>query len=191
MAVTRPHATCAGLFHDRHSADAAIDDLLGHGFERDDISIVARGREGVDRFRGWDDRGEYRAGDDDNVSAGEGAAIGGLTGLLIGAGLMLVPGIGPLFAVGPLAAGLAGAVTGGVTGAITGGIAGGLIDLGVPEDDARYYEGRVSEGAFLVTVQCGGSGHEAAREILLRHGAETPRSDLDRGTGHEGTRATF
>lgn len=161
-------STCIGVFHDRSSADAAIDELRALGLSNSDVSVVVQGREGVEKFRGWDDRGEYRK---DDVSAGEGAAVGGLTGLLIGAGLMLIPGIGPIFAVGPLAAGLAGAVTGGVAGAVTGGIAGGLIDLGVPDEDARYYERRIGEGAYLVTANCHGRD-EQVRDIMRHHGAE-------------------
>lgn len=161
-------ATCIGVFHDRASADAAIDELRALGLGANDVSVVLQGREGVEKFRGWDDGGNYRT---DDVSAGEGAAVGGLTGLLLGAGLMLIPGIGPVFAVGPLAAGLAGAVAGGVTGAVTGGIAGGLIDLGVPEEDARYYERRIGEGSYLVTANCHGRDDEV-RDIMRRHGAE-------------------
>ena len=172
------HRTCVGVFRDRAHADAAVDELRRLGLNREAISVVARGREGVDRFSGWDDdeRAEGRGRDD--VTAGEGAAIGGLTGLLIGAGLMLIPGVGPIFAVGPLAAGLAGAVTGAVAGAVTGGIAAGLIDLGVPEEEARYYESRVGEGAYLVTVDCAGRDAEV-REILRRHGAD----DIHGGRG--------
>ncbi len=176
------HTTCVGLFNDRASADAAVDDLRAIGLDREDVSVVVQGREGVERFQGWDDRGEHRT-DGGDVSAGKGAAVGGLTGLLIGAGLMLIPGVGPIFAVGPLAAGLAGAVTGAVGGAVTGGIAGGLIHLGVPEEEARYYESRVGEGAFLVTVNCQGQDAEV-REILSRHGAENVQ---DRAGGEAGT----
>jgi len=90
--------TTVGYFHNRGSADAAYDDLVKNGFSRDAISIMGRGREG----------GQGLA-DDDHVGAGEGAALGGIAGLLLGAAAMLIPGIGPIVAVGPLAAGLAGA----------------------------------------------------------------------------------
>ena len=167
---------CVGVFHDRRQADAAVDELRSLGFDRDAVSIVARGREGEERFRGWDDADDDRGADRDrhDVGAGEGAAVGGLTGLLIGAGLMLIPGVGPIFAVGPLAAGLAGAVTGAAAGAVTGGIAAALIDLGVPEEEARYYESRVGEGAYLVTVDCAGRDAEV-RAVLNRHGADEVR----------------
>src|SRR5687767_13185840 len=109
--------TAVGYFRDRAAADRAYEALVQRGFDRDDISVVGRGAEGTT------DRGDK--GHD--VSAGEGAATGGIAGLLLGAAAMLIPGIGPIVAVGPLAAALAGALTGGVTGAVVGGITAGLV----------------------------------------------------------------
>src|SRR5829696_2638951 len=134
--------TAVGYFHDRRAADAAFDDLTTRRFSRDDVSIMGRGREGGTGLA-----------DDDHVGAGEGAAVGGITGLLLGAAAMLIPGIGPLVAVGPISAALAGAVTGGVTGAVVGGITGALIDAGVDEDTARYYDERLRQGGVLLTAR--------------------------------------
>jgi uncharacterized protein (TIGR02271 family) len=152
--------TAVGYFRDRASADRAYEDLVGHGFDRDDISILGRGREG----------GKGLA-DDDHVSAGEGAAVGGIAGLLIGAAAMLIPGIGPIVAIGPITAALTGAITGGVTGAVVGGIAGALIDAGVPEEDARYYDERFRQGGYLVTVHADGRERDA-RDVMARLGAD-------------------
>ncbi|HEY7065000.1 MAG TPA: general stress protein, partial [Chloroflexota bacterium] len=85
--------TAVGYFRDRSAADAAYDDLVKNGFSRDEISIMGRGREG----------GQGLADDHDHPGVGEGAAAGGITGLLIGAAAMLIPGIGPVVAVGLLA----------------------------------------------------------------------------------------
>src|ERR671929_82963 len=145
--------TAVGYFRDRHAADTAFDDLMSRGFSRDDLSIMGRGREG----------GAGLA-DDDHVGAGEGAAVGGITGLLVGAAAMLIPGIGPIVAVGPLTAALTGAVTGGVTGAVVGGIAGALIDAGVPEDEARYYDERLRSGGYLLTLRTDDANYARARE---------------------------
>src|SRR3954454_6465743 len=123
--------TAVGYFRDRPAADRAYEALARGGFARDDISIVGRGAEGKP---GLVDAGH----EGHDVSAGEGAATGGIVGLLLGAAAMLIPGIGPIVAVGPLAASLAGAVTGGVTGAVVGGITGGLVHMGVPEEEARW-----------------------------------------------------
>jgi uncharacterized protein (TIGR02271 family) len=161
--------TAVGHFRGRASADRAYDDLLQAGFGRDDISIIGRGREGGTGLH-----------DDDHVSAGEGAATGGIAGLLIGAAAMLIPGLGPIVAVGPLAAGLAGAVTGGVTGVLVGGITGALVDAGVPEEEARYYNERMQAGGVLMTVRADDMEYAKARMILQRHGADM--RDQDGGT---------
>jgi uncharacterized protein (TIGR02271 family) len=150
--------TAVGHFRDRGAADAAYDDLLRNGFGRDDLSIMGRGREGGTGLA-----------DDDHVGAGEGAAVGGITGLLLGAAAMLIPGIGPIVAVGPIAAGLAGAVTGGVTGVVVGGITGALTDAGVDHDTATYYDERFKQGGYLLTVRADDMEYEKARMILERH----------------------
>ncbi|MBI3967697.1 MAG: hypothetical protein HY329_18825 [Chloroflexi bacterium] len=155
--------TVVGVFTSRSAADQAVDDLLQQGFTRDELSVVARGREGVTTF----DR-DYRWDDDDHATAGGGAVAGGLTGLLIGAGVALIPGVGPIFAAGPIAAAV-GALMGGAAGAAIGGVAGGLIEAGVPEEEARYYDDRFREGGFLVTVTT--SREDLARSVLARNGA--------------------
>jgi hypothetical protein len=153
--------TAAGHFRDRASADAAYDELVAKGFSRDDISIAGRGREGGGL-----------ADDEGHVTAGEGAKVGGIAGLLIGAAAMLIPGIGPIVAVGPLAAGLAGLITGGVTGAVVGGITGGLVDAGLSKDEAEYYNERFQQGGYLLTVRSDDARYNDARLVLQQHGAD-------------------
>jgi hypothetical protein len=155
--------TAVGYFRDRAAADRAYETLASSGFGRDDISIIGRGAEGKTGLMH----------DDDHVSAGEGAAVGGIAGLLIGAAAMLIPGIGPIVAIGPLTAALTGAVTGGVTGAVVGGVAGALIDAGVPEDEARWYEDRFRQGGYLVSVRTDDDHYTRARGVLQAAGAET------------------
>src|SRR3954464_14165357 len=103
MAMAR---TVVGHFEDAGSANAAYERLVQRGFNRDDITVIGRGQEGK--------KDGAEAGD--HVTAGEGAAAGTIFGLLFGAAAMLIPGIGPVIAVGPLTAAIAGAVTCGVTG---------------------------------------------------------------------------
>ncbi|MBI3966440.1 MAG: hypothetical protein HY329_12480 [Chloroflexi bacterium] len=158
--------TVVGVFNTRHAADRAVDGLMQQGFTRNDISVIARGREGVSTFDPdyrWDD-----FDDNDHATASGGAVAGGITGLLVGAGALLIPGVGPIFAAGPLAAGI-GALMGAVAGAAIGGVAGGLIQAGVPEEEARYYEDRFREGGYLVTVST--SREDVARSVLASHGA--------------------
>jgi hypothetical protein len=153
--------TVVGHFRDRATADRAFHALLDRGYPRDDISVIGRGAEGK---TGLHD-------DEHHVSAGEGVAVGGITGLLLGVGAMLIPGIGPVVAAGPIAAALAGAVTGGVTGAVVGGVSGALIDAGVSEDEARYYDERFREGGVLVTVRADDGHYDDVRALLQQHGA--------------------
>jgi hypothetical protein len=91
-----------------------------------------------------------------------GASLGGLVGLGVAAGV--IPVVGPVLAVGTLGTVLLNAVG----GAAIAGIAGALIGLGIPEEDARYYENEVKAGKYLVTVECGYG--DDARDIVKRHG---------------------
>ena len=155
--------TVVGYFRDRGAADRAYDALVQRGFGKDEISIVGRGTDG---------KTETVADEGHHVSAGEGAATGGILGLLLGAAAMLIPGIGPIVAVGPIAAALAGAVTGGVTGAVVGGVAGALVHAGVPEEEARFHEERFKQGGYLLTVHTDDARYQDARTVLERSGAE-------------------
>src|SRR5690242_16425199 len=96
--------TAVGYFPDRLAADRAYEDLVREGFSRDEISILGRGAEGK---TGLVDDGH----EGHHVTAGEGAAAGGIFGLLLGVAAMLIPGIGPIVAVGPITAALTGALT--------------------------------------------------------------------------------
>ncbi len=164
--------TVVGYFRDRASASTAYDELLQRGVPRDDLSVLGRGRE----------RGTGLADDDDShPTGGAGAAVGGIAGLLLGAAAMLIPGLGPIVAVGPLSAALAGAVTGGVTGAVVGGIGGVLIDAGVDETSARYYDDRLRSGGYLVGARTDDARYALAWDVMQRHGGEM-RAPTEIGT---------
>ena len=96
-----------------------------------------------------------------------GGVVGGVIGLLAGVGALAIPGLGPIIAGGALASTLAGA---GI-GAVAGGLIGALIGMGIPEEDARYYETGLREGGILVTVDAGADAADA-RRVLLDSGAE-------------------
>jgi len=92
-----------------------------------------------------------------------------MLGWLVGIGALAIPGVGPFIAAGPIVAALAGV---GVGGAV-GGIAGALIGMGIPEYEAKRYEGRIKEGGILLSVHCDDSNWTAkAKQILLRTGAQ-------------------
>ncbi|HEV8718643.1 MAG TPA: general stress protein [Candidatus Binatia bacterium] len=130
-----------GLFDGLTEAQAVVQDLVNHGFPRDDISIVAPHTQG--------EHARSAAAPDDTdetsgavIGAGTGAVLGGIAGLLVGIGVLAIPGIGPILAAGPIMA----ALTGAGIGALAGGLIGALTDLGVPEEEARYYAEGVRRG---------------------------------------------
>src|SRR5205085_10018406 len=98
-----------------------------------------------------------------------GGAIGGTLGLLAGIGALAIPGVGPLIAAGPIMATLAGVGTGGVVG----GIVGALVGMGIPEYEAKRYEGRIKEGGILLSVHCDNSDWvKKAKDLLKQTGAD-------------------
>jgi len=163
--MTGHTATVIGVFEDRDKALRAVDDLRRAGFGDDQIGIVSRdavGRARVESAVAESTRTHWEEG------AGIGAAAGAVTGtglgLAVAAGLL--PGIGPAIAGGTLAALIASAGA----GAAVGTVLGALVGLGVPEEEARFYEREVTEGRTIVTVRADERAPRAW-EILDRHGA--------------------
>jgi hypothetical protein len=155
-----------GIYRDRASAEEAVDALRAAGYRSTDISILFQ-----------DNPGSKDLGHQKSTKAPEGAvtggAIGGITGgvlgWLAGIGALAVPGIGPLVAAGPIVAALAGV---GAAGAV-GGILGALAGLGLPEYEAKRYEGRIKQGGVLLSVHCDDSDWvKRAKQILESTGAE-------------------
>ncbi len=144
-----------GIFHDRNQAEEALEELKNRGFDRD-ISLVAR----EDEQEGG---GGIMGGQDLSEGAFTGGALGGIAGLLTGVGALLIPGIGPIIAAGPIAATL--------TGVVTGGIAGGLVDFGIPEERGEFFEEQVRQGGILVSMKAADEKVEEAASILREHGA--------------------
>ena len=113
------------------------------------------------------------------TGAGTGVVLGGAMGWLLGIGAIAIPGLGPFIAAGPIMAALAGA---GVGGAV-GGIAGALIGMGIPEYEAKRYEGRVKDGGILLSVHSDNSEWtKRAKEILKRTGAQDISSSGEAGS---------
>ena len=163
------------LFEERSEAEDAIRDLKDAGFTNEQIGVATQGR-----IDAGEARSERSAVDDEadriveETASGlaEGAAAGALTGGVIGGlvGLvssLLIPGLGPLLVGGVLASALMGM---GV-GAATGGLIGALVGMGVPEEDARYFDAGLREGRTMLTVS-GTAGAPEAVAILERHGAD-------------------
>lgn len=164
-----------GIFSQRANAEAAISELETEGFQAKDISIMMQDAKDAQVIA--DNTGASVANGAAN-GATTGAVVGGLAGLLVGIGAIAIPGLGALLIGGPLAAalGLSGAaaatVSGAATGALAGGLIGALVNLGVPEEDARIYEEQVKKGAILVAVPARQGEHREASAILRENGAE-------------------
>jgi len=117
-----------------------------------------------------------------STGAGTGAVLGGSLGWLAGIGALAIPGLGPFIAAGPIMAALAGAGVGGVVGGLTGA----LVGMGIPEYEAKRYEGRVKDGGILLSVHSDDSKWtKKAKEILERTGAQdissTGEASSDKG----------
>ena len=101
--------------------------------------------------------------------AGAGGAIGGTLGLLAGIGALAIPGLGVLIAAGPIVA----LLTGAAAGAAVGGVAGALVGMGIPEIEAKQYEGKIKSGNILLSVHVADSDARGrAKKILERNGAK-------------------
>lgn len=163
-----------GLFDTFGEAQRAVEDLLRYGMRREDISLLARDEHG-DTSR---EHAIGATGAAEGVGAGAvgGSLAGGALGLLIGTGLLVIPGIGPVLAAGPLAAAIGSATAAvGVTalgagiGAAAGGLMGSLIGAGISEEDAQTYVEGVRRGGTLVSVGIADHERDDVRQILVRN----------------------
>ena len=175
--------TVVAIYDDFQSANGAVRDLVDSGFPRDNISLIANNSRGEYGYTGTStstttnvSTGSESVADETGagagVGAGIGAAIGGIGGLLVGLGALVIPGIGPIIAAGPLAVALStltGAGVGAVAGGVTGGLLGALIGLGIPEEEAGYYAEGVRRGGVLVTVQAEDQNTDQVMDLLNRH----------------------
>jgi hypothetical protein len=155
-----------GIYPDRLSTENAIAALREAGFRNTDISVLLPenvGSKDLTHVKA------SKAPEGAATGAASGAVIGGALGWLAGIGALAIPGVGPLIAAGPIIAALTGV---GVGGAI-GGIGGGLVGLGIPEYEAKRYEGRIKSGSILLSVHADDSKWTDKAERILRDtGAE-------------------
>ncbi len=126
-------------------ASAIVDRLKAAGFSSNDVSVLASDKEGTREFAVDN---ETKAPEGAAAGAGTGALLGGGLGWLAGIGALAIPGVGPLIAAGPIMAALTGAAIGGSVGGVTGA----LVGLGIPEYEAKKYEGKIQGGRCLISV---------------------------------------
>lgn len=130
---------------DLSEAESVVSRLHGVGFSSNDISVLFPNKEGT---RDFAHTYNTKAPEGAVAGMGAGGAVGGTIGLLAGIGSLAIPGLGPFIAAGPLIAALSGAAA----GMTVGGIAGALVGLGVPEIEAKRYEGKIRGGNILISV---------------------------------------
>ena len=155
-----------GIYRNQTEVEKAVDELKRENFRNTDISVLFPENEGTKDFA---TRKATKAPEGTAAGATSGAVIGGGLGWLVGIGALAIPGLGPLIAAGPIVALLAGAGAGGVLGGLTGA----LVGMGIPEYEAKRYEGRIKEGGILLSVHADDSKWvKKAKEILERTGAQ-------------------
>jgi hypothetical protein len=155
-----------GIYRDQVSVANAVDTLREEGFRNTDISVLFPENEGTKDFA---HEKSTKAPEGAATGATSGAVIGGGLGWLAGIGTLAIPGLGPFIAAGPIMAALAGAGAGGVVGGLTGA----LVGMGIPEYEAKRYEGRVKKGGILLSVHSDDSEWTKKAKLLLeRTGAE-------------------
>src|SRR5436189_2438612 len=155
-----------GIYSNRIGVENAVDRLKMEGFRNTDISVLFPENVGTKDF---EHEKNTKAPEGATAGAGTGAVVGGTLGWLAGIGALAIPGIGPFIAAGPIVAALAGAGAGGAVG----GLVGALVGMGIPEYEAKRYEGRIKSGGILLSVHCDNSEWTSkAKDILERTGAE-------------------
>jgi uncharacterized membrane protein len=172
-----------GIYPSPQHAERAVDSLIAGGFRSETISVLLADTRSTKEFA---HEKATKAPEGTTVGATTGGVIGGTLGVLAGIGALAIPGVGPFIAAGPIMAGLAGL---GVGGAV-GGLVGALVGMGIPEYEAKRYEGRVKDGGTLLSVDCDDSEQvRRAKDILRASGAEDIASTSEASAANPDTRA--
>ncbi|MEE3716791.1 general stress protein [Tumidithrix elongata RA019] len=150
-----------GIFSGYQEAEDALTKLRCAGFAMNQVSIVAKDSD-VNEATHFDEEAK--------IGAEAGGAVGGLTGLLVGLGILSVPGVGLIMLAGTTASAIATTLAGGAIGTVAGSLVGGLIGLGIPEDQAQIYHDYVVRGDYLVIVDGTDAEILGAGTILRRRG---------------------
>jgi hypothetical protein len=154
------------IVQDRNQADSIVGQLQGAGFANSDISVLLPSKHGT---RDFAHEHNTKAPEGAVTGASAGGILGGTLGLLAGIGALAIPGVGPLIAAGPLLAALSGAAA----GAAVGGVAGALVGMGIPEIEAKRYEGKIKGGNILISVHSETAAQVSrAEQIFKTYGGE-------------------
>src|SRR6267142_1885429 len=165
-------------------ADAIVGKLRSAGFSDNDISVLFPDKGST---RDFAHKKETKMPEGATVGASTGGVVGGTVGLLAGIGALAIPGLGPFIAAGPIMA----ALGGGAIGAGVGGLTGALVGLGIPEYEAKRYEGLIQKGGILLSVHCDNSDEiKRAKELMKGTGAADIASTSETPVGPSKRRAS-
>lgn len=165
-----------GIFSSETEAISVIENLKRSGYKDNEISVVAKDRDKLDRIDDVADIDTNTSATDTSSAVGGavvGGALGGIGALLVEFGVLAIPGVGPFLAAGPIAVTLAGLIAGGAVG----GIVGALVDSGIDEEDAREYEGFIERGDILIAVD---EKADLDRDNVIRYYSENNSVIRDR-----------
>ena len=160
-------------------AERIVGQLQAAGFSNNDISVLFPNKSGTKDFA---HEHNTKAPEGAVAGAGAGGALGGTLGLLAGIGALAIPGFGPFIAAGPLLAALSGVAA----GATVGGVAGALVGMGIPEIEAKRYEGKIKGGNLLVSVHSENSDEQKRAEAIFK----AAQADDICSTSEAGVRST-
>jgi hypothetical protein len=145
----------------RPQAESVVSRLQAVGFSNNDISVLFPNKDGTKDFA---HEHNTKAPEGAVAGASTGGVVGGAVGLLAGIGALAIPGLGPFIAAGPLLAALSGAAA----GATVGGVAGALVGMGIPEIEAKRYEGKIKGGNLLISVHTESSDEQKRAEEIFK-----------------------
>ena len=169
-----------GIYKSVAQAEAAVDNLTRAGFSSNDISVLMPDNQSAQEFA---HQKNTKAPEGTTAGVATGGIIGGALGLLAGIGALAIPGVGPLIAAGPIMGTLAGLGAGGAVG----GLIGALVGLGIPEYEAKRYEGRIKDGGVLLSIHCDTSDEiKRAKQLLTGTGAEDVASTGEASSDYVG-----
>ena len=173
-----------GIYKSSMQAERAVNDLVAARFMQNDISVLLPDGPSTREFA---HEKNTKAPEGTTAGVATGGAVGGTLGLLAGIGALAIPGVGPLIAAGPIMAALAGLGVGGAMG----GLIGALVGMGIPEYEAKRYEGRIKDGGVLLSVHCDTSDQvKLAENILKQSGAEDISSTGEKAVSSHDVKTT-
>jgi hypothetical protein len=152
------------IVQNRNVAEMIVGQLQAAGFSNNDISVLFPNKDGTKDFA---HEHNTKAPEGAVAGAGAGGVLGGTLGLLAGIGALAIPGFGPFIAAGPLLAALSGAAA----GATVGGVTGALVGMGIPEIEAKRYEGKIKGGNLLISVHSENRDEQKRAEAIFKNAA--------------------